>query len=60
MIISDEKLDRFIMLYRDRFGKDISRTEAYNKGIKLITLIKLCCVTNQNNQKENKYKNIQA
>jgi len=60
MIISNEKLDKFIMLYRDRFGKDISRKEAYNKGIKLITLIELCCSNKQNNQKENNYKNVQA
>ncbi len=60
MIISDEKLDEFIMLYRECFGKDISKKEAYSKGIKLITLIRLCCATNQDNQKENNYKNIQA
>ena len=60
MIISNEKLDEFIMPYRDRFGKDISRKEAYNKGIKLITLIKLCCSNNHNNQRENNYKNIQT
>ncbi|MDD3284363.1 MAG: hypothetical protein PHZ07_02100 [Patescibacteria group bacterium] len=40
-MLSDEQITKYQMLYKNRFGKDISREEAYEQGIKLIRLIKL-------------------
>lgn len=36
-----EQITKFQMLYKNRFNKEISRKEAYEKGVKLIQLVKL-------------------
>lgn len=40
-MISEEQIKTFQMLYKNRFGKDISQEEAYEQGVKLIRLIEL-------------------
>ncbi len=40
-MLSDEQIEKFQMLYKSRFGKEISREEAYAKGARLIRLIEL-------------------
>ncbi len=40
-MLSDEQIIKFQMLYKNRFGKEISRQEAYEKGAKLIRLVEL-------------------
>ena len=40
-MISDEQVKEFQILYKNRFGKEISRERAYEEGVKLIRLIKL-------------------
>jgi len=40
-MLSDEQITKYQMLYRNRFGKEISREEAYEQGVKLIRLIKI-------------------
>lgn len=40
-MLSDEQLKTFTTIYKNRFGKDISREEAYEKGVKLIRLVEL-------------------
>ncbi len=40
-MLSDEKIDQFIALYKNHFGRELSRAEAYEKGIKLMRLIEL-------------------
>lgn len=40
-MLSDEQITKFQTLYKNRFGKDISRDEAYEKGVKLIRLVEL-------------------
>jgi hypothetical protein len=40
-MLSDEQITKFQMLYKNRFGKEISREEAYEKGAKLIRLVEL-------------------
>ena len=40
-MLSDEQITKFQTLYKNRFGKTISREEAYEKGVKLIRLIEL-------------------
>jgi len=40
-MLSDEQIKKFQSLYKKRFGKEISQEEAYEKGAKLIRLIKL-------------------
>lgn len=39
MHLSDEHINSFQMLYKKRFGKDISKEDARNKGIKLLRLM---------------------
>jgi len=40
-MLSDEQIRKFQMLYKNRFGKEISREEAYEQGAKLIRLVEL-------------------
>lgn len=40
-MLSDEQIIKFQTLYRNRFGKDISRDKALEKGIKLLRLIEI-------------------
>ena len=40
-MLSDEQIRKFQILYKNRFGKEISREEAYEKGAKLIRLVEL-------------------
>jgi len=40
-MLSDEQIKQFQILYRNRFGKEISREEAYEKGVKLVRLVEL-------------------
>lgn len=42
-MLSDEQISKFQILYKTRFGKEISREEALEKGIKLVRLIELIC-----------------
>lgn len=40
-MLTDEQISKFQALYKNRFGKEIGREEAYEKGAKLIRLIEL-------------------
>ena len=40
-MLSIEQIIKFQTLYKSRFGKEISREEAYEQGAKLIRLIEL-------------------
>ncbi len=42
-MLSDEQITKFQMLYRNRFGKEISREEAIRQGVKLVRFVKLIC-----------------
>jgi hypothetical protein len=39
MVLSDEDILKFQALYKGEFGMDISREDAYEKGIKLLGLM---------------------
>ena len=41
MRLADENIAEFQMLYRKHFGKDISKDEALEKGLRLIRLMEL-------------------
>ena len=41
MRLADEHITEFQMLYRKHFGKDISKDEALEKGLRLIRLIEI-------------------
>jgi len=40
-MLSDEQITKFQTLYKNRFGKEINREEAYEKGVKLVRLVEL-------------------
>jgi hypothetical protein len=40
-MLSDERIIKFQALYRNHFGKEISREEAYEKGASLDRLVEL-------------------
>ena len=40
-MLSDEQITKFQTLYKNHFGKEISREEAYGQGARLIRLMKL-------------------
>jgi hypothetical protein len=40
-MLTDEQVTKFQSLYKKRFGKEISREDAYEQGIKLIRIVKL-------------------
>ena len=40
-MLSDEQITKFQALYKARFGKEISREEAYSQGAKLIRIVEL-------------------
>jgi len=41
MYLTDEQIAKFQTLYKNRFGEEISREEAYEKGVKLLRLVEL-------------------
>ena len=54
-MLSDEQIKQFQILYKNRFGKEISREEAYEKGAKLVRLVELIYKP----MTENEYKQLQ-
>jgi len=40
-MLSDDQIRKFQLLWKNRFGKEISKEEAYEKGAKLLRLIEL-------------------
>jgi len=40
-MLSDKQITKYQTLYKNRFGKDISRKEAFDMGVKLIRLVRL-------------------
>ena len=40
-MLSDEQITKYQTLYKNRFGKEISREKAYEQGVKLIRLVGL-------------------
>ena len=40
-MLGEEQITKFQTLYKNRFGKAISREEAYENGVKLIRLMEL-------------------
>jgi len=42
-MLTAEQVAKFQQLYKTRFGKEISQSEAYEQGIKLVRLMELVC-----------------
>ncbi len=40
-MLSDEQITKFQTLYKNRFGQEIDRKEAYEKGVKLLRLFEI-------------------
>jgi len=41
MVLDNEQITKYQTLYKNRYGREISREEAYEQGAKLIRLIEL-------------------
>ncbi|MFA4880447.1 MAG: hypothetical protein WC650_02385 [Candidatus Doudnabacteria bacterium] len=54
-MITDVQIAKFQTLYKNRFGKTISREEAFDMGVKLIRLVELIYKP----MKENEYQELQ-
>ena len=57
MNLSDEKVIEFQNLYREHFGEEISKKDAYEQGIKLLQLISVIYHPNKNAQHTELLKN---
>ena len=40
-MLSNEQITKFQTLYKNRFGREVSREEAYEQGIRLMRLVEL-------------------
>ena len=54
-MLTDEQITKFQTIYKNRFGREISREEAYEKGVVLLRLIELIWTP----MTENEYKQVQ-
>ena len=54
-MLSDEQITKFQTLYKNRFGREIGRAEAIEKGTKLLRLVELIYVP----MTEEEYKRLQ-
>ncbi|HRH25303.1 MAG TPA: hypothetical protein PLQ20_03145 [Candidatus Paceibacterota bacterium] len=41
MVLSDEDITKFQKLYKEHFGVEISKEDAYEKGVKLLRLMSI-------------------
>ena len=41
MVLTDGDIKKFQTIYKEQFGKEISKEDAYEQGIKLLELMKL-------------------
>lgn len=41
MVLSDENIIAFQALYKEHYGKDLSKEEAYEQGMKLLSLVSI-------------------
>ena len=54
-MLSNQQINQFQLLWKNRFGEEISREEAYEEGTKLVQLLKLVYKP----MTENEYKQLQ-
>lgn len=40
-MLTNDQIEKFQSLYRNRFGREISREEAYEQGAKLLRLVEI-------------------
>jgi hypothetical protein len=51
-MLSAEQIKKFQILYERRFGQTISESQANDMGMKLITLVRLTCITQMKTKKK--------
>jgi hypothetical protein len=57
-MLSAEQIKKFQILYERRFGHQIDEQQAYDMGMKLVTLVKLTCTAQvKTNKKRNEGNN---
>jgi hypothetical protein len=50
MVLSDENIREFQAIYKEHFGTEISKEEAYKNGLKLLQLIRILYTPTGENQ----------
>lgn len=52
-MLNANQIEKFRILWKDRFGQEISKEKALKEGLKLVNLIEtICCPDSRQNQKE--------
>ena len=59
MMISEEKIKEFQKNYKQKFGKNISKKQAYEQGIKLVNLLGLVIKSSHKKMTQKNIKNTQ-
>ncbi|MHA1660642.1 MAG: hypothetical protein ACTSUT_16145 [Promethearchaeota archaeon] len=55
-MLNANQIEQFRMLWKNRFGQEISKEKALKEGLRLVNLIKtICCPDDKQNQKGNNY-----
>jgi len=52
IILTDQQINKFQTLYYKHFGEKISKEEAYEKGMRLVNLVKVICGPDLDNKQE--------
>ena len=49
-MLNEDQIKKFQQIYKEKFGKQISKEEALNQGVKLITLMEILIDSQMKNQ----------
>ena len=53
-MLTEKQITKFQALYYNHFGEKISKEEAYDKGEKLVELMRVICRPNNQQKEDNK------
>ena len=48
-MLTDKQIKKFQEIYRNRFGKEISKKDAFEQGIKLVNIMKIILEEKESN-----------
>jgi hypothetical protein len=56
-MLSAEQVQQFQILYERRFGRQLSEQDAYDMGVKLVSLVKIACTAKNKTLKKRDERN---